>query len=242
MLHDAHFHLCGDDLRNEWNKHHMQGIVNADCPSEYAYLKQTLRHTKGVRISAGIHPWKANQVSWEEMIPIMEEVSFIGEIGLDNVWCDVDMQQQKEVFERSLDYAASVQMPVILHLKGMEQEALSYIRRYKNTYLVHWYSCLDYIQDYRELGCYFTIGPSVGRDEAVNQVALQIPLDHLMLESDGLDALSWCENRSVSAEEYTVFLNRSITQIARIKHCEETHVKDTLNHTFQQFLLARMDP
>lgn len=240
MLHDAHFHLRDNDLFEELIKHRIQGIVNAESPKEYDCLIQYLSRygNDGIQISAGIHPWKADQITWEEMAPIMEKVNFIGEIGLDNVWCETDMQKQKEVFDRSLHYASCAHKPVILHLKGMEREALSYIRKYENKYLVHWYSCLNYLQEFQKLGCYFTVGPSVGKEEAVNQVAKQIPLDHLMLESDGLDALSWCENRAVSAKEYSMFLNRSITEIARIKRCEEAQVKEALNHTFRQFVLS----
>lgn len=236
MLHDAHFHLREDTLIGELRMHRIQGIANAESPDEYADLKQKLHDFQGIRISAGIHPWKADQVTWREMMPIMEEVSFIGEIGLDNVWCKVNMQKQKEIFERSLQYASDMHKPVILHLKGMEQEALSYLKRYENKYLVHWYSCLDYIQDYRELGCYFTVGPSVGKDEAVNQLVKQIPLDHLMVESDGLEALAWCEQRSVDVKEYTTLLRRSIAEIAKIKNGKESQVKQALNDTFQRFV------
>ena len=64
--------------------------------------------------------------------------------------------------------------------------------------MVHWYSCEDYIKDYMDLDCYFTIGPSLYKDKAVEQVAKTISLQRLLIESDGLDALAWCEGRCVA--------------------------------------------
>ncbi len=235
MLHDAHFHLQDRTLLKEIHEHNIQGIVNAQNPAEYTYLKQCLHNTKGILISAGIHPWDADNMKWEEMEPIMAKAEFIGEIGLDNVWCDVDQNRQMERFERSLDYATRNHKPVILHTKGMERAVLSCIQRYENHYLVHWYSCMEYMDAFIDLGCYFTIGPSVTYDPAVRQVAKLLPCERLMIESDGLDALSWCEKRTVKPEEYSWFLKRSIQEIAKIKGLSENTVTQILNQSFAQF-------
>lgn len=236
MLHDAHFHLRNPKLLHPLRENAVKGIVNAQNPQEYERLKKYFADLPAIRISAGIHPWDADSIDWEVMAPVMEETMIIGEIGLDNTWCDTDMNRQREWFERSLHYAQQHRKPVIIHMKGTEQAVLEYIRRYPNTYLIHWYSCGDYIQNYMDLGCYFTVGPSVGKDQAVNQIAQCVPLDHLMIESDGLDALSWCENREVTAEEYTGFLQRSIDEIARRKHMNAAETQQQLNDTFDHFI------
>ena len=77
----------------------------------------------------------------------------IGEIGLDNVWCTVDLGVQRTVFERQLAFAQQLGKPVVLHTKGMEREILDTIRYYPKRYLVHWYACPHWLQDYIDLGC-----------------------------------------------------------------------------------------
>lgn len=240
MLHDAHFHCQDPAFLKQLRKYGISGIVNIQSPQEYAFIKGQLSAKDAIRMSAGIHPWDVESITWEAMRPIMEEVTIIGEIGLDNVWCQSDIQKQKAVFERSLAYACKHHKPVILHTKGMEKQVLSYIKKYRNTYLVHWYSSMDNLKDYVDYGCYFTIGPSIKSDAAVMQVAKLVPLDHLMIESDGLNALSWCEGRTVTLQEYKGLLQRTIREIAQIKQMEMETVEQQLNHTFEQFIHLAM--
>ncbi len=34
------------------------------------------------------------------MLPLLKKAPIIGEIGMDSVWCDLDLNIQKEVFEK----------------------------------------------------------------------------------------------------------------------------------------------
>lgn len=236
MLHDAHFHLRDQELLKTLRQYDIHGIVNAQNPKEYEKLKACLTDISTITISAGIHPWDVDTLGWEDMLPIMEEAAIIGEIGLDSVWCSTNPHKQQELFERSLIYAHDHHKPVILHTKGRERQVLAGIRKYSNTYLVHWYSCVDALPELIDLGCYFTVGPSVGKDPAVDRVATMVPLDHLMIETDGLAALSWCEQREVKAAEYIHFLRRSIAEIARLRHMSVAETTHRLNLNFRHFL------
>ncbi len=236
MLHDAHFHCEHSSFLKHMKANEISGIVNIQNPLQYTKLKQYITDSNGIWMSAGIHPWDVNTVRWEDLLPIMEKATVIGEVGMDNVWCQSDIHTQTEILNRSLRYACAHHKPVILHTKGMERKVLSYIKRYPNTYLVHWYSCENYIQNYMEYGCYFTVGPSIVNDAAVRKVAELVPLNHLMIESDGLDALSWCENRKVTMNGYRELLIRSIKEIAKIKHVSFTTAQNQLNQTFHHFL------
>lgn len=232
MMYDAHFHTDACAFLDFLAQQLIQGIVNASSPQEYLRLSAWLKQLEGIRISAGIHPWDSDRVSWEEMRVILEQVQIIGEIGLDNVWCEVDPLKQYEIFERQLAYASKHHKPVILHLKGMEKEALPLLRKYQNKYFVHWYSCDAYLDEYIALDCYFSIGPSVYKDRAVQQVAKSVPLDRLLLESDGISALSWSENRQVQMTEYLALMKRSVAYIEALKgHMNmETQLNQNLMH------------
>ena len=242
MLHDAHFHLHTQAMAQLIKEQAIQGIVNIQNKKEYELVKQCFPHLNqhDIYFSAGIHPWHADANTWQEMEPIMSEAMFIGEIGLDCVWSDQPLEKQREVFICSLAYAHVHHKPVILHIKGMEYEVLTHIQRYSNHYLVHWYSCDQYIKEYQNLDCYFTIGPSVLKDPAVQQVARMIPLNRLLVESDGLEALSWCENKAIPLSEYPSYLQRTIKEIAAIKCLDERFVANQLTHTFADWLCKAM--
>ncbi|MGM9947453.1 TatD family hydrolase [Floccifex sp.] len=211
-MYDAHFHIS-DELFKEFQLYSLKGICNISNIEEYhqiqSYLNQYFFHT-----SIGIHPWKADTISFEDMEPLLKQAQFIGEIGLDNTWCDVDMDVQMGVFEKQLQLAQDYHKPVILHIKGMEKEALEILKKYKNIYISHWYSCMDYIEEYDEVMDYFTIGPSVGVDEAVNEVVKKIDSHKLLIESDGIDAIEW----AIGSRNYISTLNHSMEVIQKIKN------------------------
>ncbi len=206
---DGHVHVTAELLP------YLQGmtcIANADSPGEYAFLKAA-----GLPlISAGIHPWKADVTEWTEMEPILREVPVVGEIGLDSVWCDVDMDTQRGMFRRQLALAAELGRPVILHTKDMEREVLETIREYPNRYLVHWYSCSEYLEDYICLGCWFTVGLDLS-DPAVRRVAELVPVERLLIESDGVEAIAWAQGREMTAGEYPAEMENHLQAVAALR-------------------------
>lgn len=235
MLGDGHLHL-DKTLFTFMKEHHIQGIANASHPQEYETICSYQHEYQYISISAGIHPWNVEEVSFKQMQPILEKVKIIGEIGLDSVWCKSDMNKQYEVFEKQLDFACIHKKPVILHLKGMEKEALDFIKKYPNTYLVHWHSTMECIQDYIDLDCYFTIGPSVNQDRAVKEVAKRIPMNRMLIETDGIGALSWCEEKEVDVNDYEKYLRRSIHVISKIRDIEEDELERIIEENYHRFI------
>lgn len=236
LMHDAHIHLNDNMLVDLMRKHDIACIANADSKAQFQMLKKLREQWDKLYISAGIHPWNVDCTSWEDMSDVLAEVSIIGEIGLDSAWCNCDIQLQQEVFEQQLKYACDYHKPVILHTKGMEQQVLSIIRKFQNTYLVHWYSHDQFLEEYIKEGCWFTIGPSVGIDEVVTSVAKRVPLDRLLIESDGLDAISWCEGYTVHNDIYVAILQRCIKRIAKLRAISENELQQQLNDNFKQFI------
>lgn len=238
MYYDAHLHTKDASFLDVMKEQRVAGIANAATKKEYALLKLLQRQYADLAISAGIHPWKADQSSWEEMREVLEEVSIIGEIGLDNVWCNTDLNLQKAFFDKQLRYASQLQKPVILHLKGMEEIGYQHVRQYPNTYLVHWHSSMHMIQEFIDLDCYFTIGPSIPQDEAVRLVAKLVPLERLLIETDGMEALAWCEHHDVQTAAYRSYLLRSIQQIAEIKGITIKEAETAIEENYYRFLNA----
>lgn len=187
---DAHTHFSSEEDLNVRIEHNILSLCSHSTPDE---LDTFLN--KGLPVflipTYGIHPWKADQFNVKEMESLFLKVPIIGEIGMDNVWCDVPLSIQKKVFEEQLELASALQKPVILHTKGQEKEIAKLIRNYPNRYLVHWYSCDKYLEEYMEQDCYFSIGPDVWWNSATRHVAETVPLNRLLIETDGLSAVQW---------------------------------------------------
>lgn len=225
-MHDAHFHFSHEIVK-EQKQHGLLSICNVANKGEYELVKEN-----GLCYSAGIHPWYCENSSCQEMFPVMESASFIGEISMDSEWCDVDLSLQKRVFIKQIQYACANRKPVILHTKGQEKEILDVLRQYPNVYVIHWYSCFDYVEEYDKVSSFFTVGPSVGKDETVTELVRKIDLSKLFLETDGIDAIEW----AIGNRDYIPTLQHSIQMISKIKgiSCEET--EKILDKNFDKLL------
>ncbi len=200
MLVDSHTHireaeftvfkqiLCASELKM---------LVNTMNKTEYDKISEFFKseiEAKKVYLSFGIHPWDADKIDFTKPEPFGEftgfykNVSAIGEIGLDNEWCDVDLEIQKKVFIAQLDIAQKLNKSVVLHTKAREQEIAEIIKNYSVKKLVHWYDDEVYLDEYIKQDCYFTINPDYLINDTIKNIVKRVPLDKLLLETDGIKA------------------------------------------------------
>ncbi|MDR2156959.1 MAG: TatD family hydrolase [Clostridiales Family XIII bacterium] len=142
----------------------------------------------------------------------------VGEIGMDSVWCDVPPDVQRKCFLRQLDLAEETGLPVVLHTKGCEEEIAALIQPYSGPFLVHWYSAPTLFPGYSEKDCFFTVGPDVAVNAAVQNIARAIPADRLMTETDGREAVAWATGRRVTAEQLPAVLDGVTECIADLQN------------------------
>ena len=225
-MHDAHYHYS-KEIEMLQNEYDISGICNVANEKEYELV-----HQKHLFYSCGVHPWNASLDTLESMLPLLKQASIIGEIGMDSVWCDVDLEIQKEVFEKQLQLAKEWDKPVILHTKGQEKTILDLIREYPNTYVVHWYGCMDYVKEYDEVASYFTIGPSIGKEVEVTHLVKQVSIDKLLMESDGIEAVKW----AIDSVDYIAALKNEITQVAQLKNKTYSEVESILDQNFSKLI------
>lgn len=146
--------------------------------------------------TAGIHPHNAQDAK-EGDLDIIKELSShekcvaIGEIGLDYHYDLSPRDVQKEYFERQIDLAHSLNMPVVLHLRECYQDANEIILRNKDKFangvLLHCYSgSTELARDvYNKLGFYYSFGGAITFKNAKKGDTLRaIPLDRILLETD----------------------------------------------------------
>ena len=146
---------------------------------------------------AGLHPWQAGlgRVEVDRLRPYLAQSPFVGEIGLDRVWCHVPLDQQVDVLLYQLEIAQALGKPILLHSKGYEAELLDLVRDYPYPIIVHWYSCedSDLLQAYIDRGCHFTLACDQGRDPGTRLLWQLAPADRIHLETDGYEAVVWAQ-------------------------------------------------
>lgn len=232
MIFDAHTHLQPDDYAGFENFYQ---LAVASTPAECAFLENAAKQDSTLYYACGIHPWKSDTVSVEELLPWFGKASAIGEIGMDRVWCQVELSVQRTVFQQQLQWAEMLKKPVILHTKGCEKEVLEELSGFSHPILVHWYSCETYLEEYMNLGCSFTVGPDLFQNPAVRNVAEKVPMEKLMVESDGIEAVSWALGTAVRRSEIPGILQRMIDEIAVIKGCPSRLVEEAVFENAKRF-------
>ena len=172
ILCDAHAHLGKDAEWEERVRREILSLVCAARPEEarrlFSRLEGLPEAAEGARCpgssrrepgakgavlpTAGLHPWYADQYMVRDMEPYIRRCPVVGEIGMDSVWCQVPLMIQEQAFREQLEMACTLKKPVILHTKGQEKAIAAILKEYPNRYLVHWYSCDAWLQEYIDLG------------------------------------------------------------------------------------------
>ena len=149
---------------------------------------------ESIYATVGIHPHDATNVE-DATISLLEEMArnpkvvAIGEIGLDYHYDFSPRKIQTEVFERQIDMAAKLKLPIVIHCRESNLEAINILSNAKKIIggVFHCYSGDEEIlQKVLALGMYIGIdGPITYRNSEKMIRALHCcPLNRLLLETD----------------------------------------------------------
>ncbi len=201
MLVDTHCHLSFsplvDDVDGVLVRASQAGVATVVVP---AYdraswpLVSSLAESDGVYGAFGLHPWCAAE---DLDLPALERrlgeagAVAVGEIGLDFKieGTGNDRLRQLEVFERQVELAVRLDLPVILHCRGAFEEMLEVLAGFLPGLrgVVHAYSRgPDLARRFLDLGLYIAFGGAVTRPRAkrARRSAAVVPGDRLLLETD----------------------------------------------------------
>jgi TatD DNase family protein len=133
-----------------------------------------------------------------------ERVVAIGEVGLDkheyknskyqmsNVKNDFELlfELQKQLLTEQIELAVAVDKPLILHSREVGDEVLNEISKFKfqNSKLNGVFHCFEgskkYVRKILDAGFYVSFTGNVTYSQGVGEVAAEVPLERLLLETD----------------------------------------------------------
>lgn len=214
-------------------------LLSCGTPREAHRGEALARRYSVYALSAGVHPWHADVVRFEEMLPFMERAALVGEIGMDSVWCAVPLDIQREVFLRQLAWVREAGKAVILHTKGCEEEIARLIAPFDLPVVVHWYSGDEgALERYLDKGCSFTIGPDAMQNPAVQAVARRVPLEKMLFETDGIGAVSWALGET-PARALGDVLEQSVCFVAGLRGLEPGALAEIANGNWETLVSKR---
>lgn len=147
-----------------------------------------------VYAAVGVHPHDAGKYNDEVERELRElashsKVKAIGEIGLD-FYRDLSPRDiQRKVYRKQLELAVDLKMPVVIHTRDSFQENLEIVKEYLSDLRGVVFHCfpgtVDEAVEVIGLGCHISVGGITTFPKAkMAEVAKQVPLDKLFLETD----------------------------------------------------------
>lgn len=143
----------------------------------------------------GVHPSETGELNEESFSWLKEQceadkVVAVGEIGLDYHWPEPFPAVQKLWFERQLEMAREVKLPVIIHSRDAAKDTLDMMQALhagETGGVIHCYSYTKEIaREYLNMNLYFGIGGVITFHNArkLKEAVEYIPMENILLETD----------------------------------------------------------
>jgi TatD DNase family protein len=146
--------------------------------------------------SIGIHPHEAKEATpqhFDELARLAQHPKVIawGEIGLDYFYNHSPRDVQADVFRTQMDLAHAAKLPIIIHCRDAWDDCLALIEQHwKPTGLGGILHCFTSTFDHAKRGLdtgfliSFAGNSSYPKAQAIREVAKQLPLDRMLIETD----------------------------------------------------------
>ena len=205
MFVDTHCHLTMLDLApyagdvdlaiqqaREAGVSKMMGI-SVDLDDHIALSKIAARHAD-VGYSVGVHPCEDPTVMQRATVATLVELAqsdkvwAIGETGLDYFHSTEFVAEQKDCFARHIHASQIVKKPVVVHTRSSKSDTIDIIRAEKSTHgILHCFTeDWETAKAVLDCGYYVSFSGIVSFKNAqdLRDVAKQVPLDRLLIETD----------------------------------------------------------
>ncbi|WP_068089311.1 TatD family hydrolase [Polycladidibacter stylochi] len=185
-----------------------------------------------VYCSVGTHPHNAleeEDVSLEQLLELAErdKVVAIGEAGLDYFYDNAPRDVQEKVLRTHIAAARQTQLPLVIHSRDADADMARILREEMAIgafpALLHCFSSsLELAREALELGLYVSFSGilTFKRSTELREIATQIPLDRLLVETDApyLAPQPWRGKTNEPA--YVTHTNKVLAEVHGISEAE----------------------
>jgi len=245
FLFDTHLHI---DLYKDYQKiieeienNSIYTISMTNAPSVFRKACQIVRGCKYIKTALGFHPELVKQRYYEieSFSEFIHETTYIGEVGLDfSNANDEERTMQKKAFERILLLCRKNPKKVLsIHSRKAVADVLSLLgNNFPGIVILHWFSGnMNLLKQAIQQGCYFSINIAMLSTMSSRQIVGEIPIDKLLLESDG--PFVTINNNLVRPLDIKIVVER----IAKIKNLDLEATSRIIEENFRKLCLGRWE-
>ena len=244
ILFDVHCHLHAEELFQQLeavlSQARTKNIHVIGVSMDVDSSRQTIeiaRRNPDVYAAVGLHPWNVETSTPVEAIAALlrarrKEIIALGEVGLDHTFVKDQKRwkAQELALEQLIDLAKTFKLPLITHGKGVESGLVEFlINAGAEEVVLHWFVGSEpAVTQALDAGYYFSVTPAISFQTQLRKVVELVPLNRLMLESDGP-----VRYKKLQGQPSVVPLVAA--EIARIKQVSEEEVVKMATQTAKQF-------
>lgn len=243
MLFDTHVHLNSEKYNIDLDRVieraleadvKLMAVVGFDEPSNARAIALAEQY-EFIYAVVGIHPSDARSAT-DESWPLLRaqlkhpKVVALGECGFDYYHDTSFNDIQREVFKKQLEIAKQMEMPIVVHMRDSIEDTYEMLSEHGRglSGVVHCYSGdVLMMHKFIDLGFYIGFdGPVTFKNaHAVHEVAKEVPIDKLVIETDGpyLTPAPYRGKRNEPA--YVTYVAEKIAELKGISYeevCEKT--------------------
>ncbi|MDF2942901.1 MAG: yabD [Herbinix sp.] len=193
--------------------------------------------------TVGIHPGDSMELNEERFLWLKERAKHpknvaIGEIGLDYYWDTPDRETQKIWFERQMELARELKLPLIIHSRDAANDTFRMMKDAKAETIGAIIHCFGYgveqAKQYLNMGFYLGIGGVITftNGKKLKEVVDYAPLEQLVLETD-CPYLAPVPHRG--KRNSSLYLSYVAQEIARIKNIDYDTVLKVTEENAKRF-------
>lgn len=184
------------------------------------------KHYPVVLCTLGIHPHEAKLFTPEieafiRKEAVSKEVVAIGEIGLDYFYKNSDPEVQKVAFEKQLQIAADLNLPVEIHTRDADEDTVEILKKFKGRVkgVLHCFTGTPWLaNEALDLGFNISISGVVTfkNAESLRQTVKAYPIDRIHVETDA-PFLTPAPFRGVkNSPQYVVFTAQYVAELKNL--------------------------
>lgn len=171
-------------------------ITIAVSPDNLSTVLELTRKADNIWGTQGIHPHEAEKFDTTVLDTIRancadSRILAVGEIGLDYFYDHADRRLQREAFERQLQLAVELDMPVVIHTREADQDTRDILQNFEQSLtrkgVIHSFTSGLELAHYC-LDAGFMLGfngiTTFNRADNVREVVAATPVNRILLETD----------------------------------------------------------
>lgn len=202
MIFESHAHYDDEQFKedreallNSMQENGIGTIINVGATFQSCKeVVQLAQEYPFIYASVGVHPDEVGILDEEKFAYLKtqcqkEKVVAVGEIGLDYYWDNEAHEIQKKWFQRQLELARELVLPVIIHSRDAAADTLEMMQQYAKGLrgVIHCFSySKEMAKEYVKMGFYIGVGGVVTfkNSKKLKEIVTELPLEKILLETD----------------------------------------------------------